>query len=154
MINLSVDRYRFFDIIGKHDSEVRIYSSTYDLETVVRECIDFLCSLNETPDVLSGQKRIKVFLLSRGPCFNVDGFYFQVSQVTGAAFQCSYRNIHGTEQVYCVLPEFVEPFHAVFRFAVDDPNETTVIDGAECIAVTYPTYLRDFTALGGVFYEN
>ncbi len=48
MINLSVDRYRFFDIIGKHDSEVRIYSSTYDLETVVRECIDFLCSLNET----------------------------------------------------------------------------------------------------------
>ncbi|MBR2427343.1 MAG: 3-phosphoshikimate 1-carboxyvinyltransferase [Lentisphaeria bacterium] len=43
---------------------------------------------------------------------------------------------------------------AVAGLAVENPKETTVIDGAECIAVTYPTFIRDFTALGGVFYEN
>ena len=43
---------------------------------------------------------------------------------------------------------------AVAGFAVKNPNETTVIDGAECISVTYPGFFRDFTALGGAFYEN
>ena len=43
---------------------------------------------------------------------------------------------------------------AVAGLAVEDPKETTVIDGAECIAVTYPGFFRDFKALGAVFYEN
>ena len=43
---------------------------------------------------------------------------------------------------------------AVAGLAVENPNETTIIDGAECIAVTYPGFIRDFTSLGAVFYEN
>ena len=43
---------------------------------------------------------------------------------------------------------------AVAGFAVEDPKETTVIEGAECIAVTYPGFFRDFRELGAVFYEN
>ena len=43
---------------------------------------------------------------------------------------------------------------AVAGLAVEDPQETTVIDGAECISVTYPGFIRDFKALGAVFYEN
>ena len=60
---------------------------------------------------------LEVFLLTRRPCLNIDRFYFQVSQVTGAALQSTNRDIHGTEQVYGVLPQFVIPHHAVFRFA-------------------------------------
>lgn len=43
---------------------------------------------------------------------------------------------------------------AVAGLAVEDPQETMVIDGAECISVTYPGFFRDFKALGAVFYEN
>ena len=34
---------------------------------------------------------LKVFLLSWRPCFNIQGFHFQVCQVTRAAFQCTIR---------------------------------------------------------------
>ena len=44
----------------------------------------------------------EVFLLSWRPCFYVDRFHFQVSQVTGAAFQSTNRNIQSTEQFYGV----------------------------------------------------
>ena len=47
-------------------------------------------------------------------------FHFQVSQVTGAAFQGSYRNIHGTEQINGVLPQLVKPHLGIFRLADND----------------------------------
>ena len=43
---------------------------------------------------------------------------------------------------------------AIAGLAAADPSETTVVDGAESIAVTYPGFFEDFTALGAVFYES
>ena len=62
----------------------------------------------------------KVFLLSWGPCFYVQRFNFKVCQVTGAAFQSTYRNIQGAEQIYSVLPQFIKPHRALFWFADND----------------------------------
>ena len=42
---------------------------------------------------------------------------------------------------------------AVAGFAVADPSETTVIDGAESISVSYPGFFEDFANLGATFYE-
>ena len=47
---------------------------------------------------------LKIFLLSWGPCLYVNRFHFEICKVTGAAFQCTNRNIKGTEQVYGILP--------------------------------------------------
>ena len=47
----------------------------------------------------------KVFLLSWRPCLYIDGFYFQISQITGTAFQSTNRDIQGTEQLNSVLPQ-------------------------------------------------
>ena len=60
---------------------------------------------------------LKVFLLSWRPCFNIQGFHFQVCQVTRAAFQCTNRNIQGTKQINSVLPQFVKPHLAVLWIA-------------------------------------
>ncbi len=40
---------------------------------------------------------------------------------------------------------------AVAGFACDDPEDVTVIDDSECIAVTYPGFMEDFAALGAKF---
>ena len=63
---------------------------------------------------------LEVFLLTWGPCLNIEGFYFKVSKVTGAALKCTNRNIKRTEQIYGVLPQFVEPHFALFWFADND----------------------------------
>jgi len=42
---------------------------------------------------------------------------------------------------------------AVAGFAVADSSETTVIDGAESISVSYPGFFEDFASLGATFYE-
>ena len=77
---------------------------------------------------------LEVFLLTRRPCLNIDRFYFQVSQVTGAALQSTNRDIHGTEQVYGVLPQFVIPHHAVFRFA--DNNHLLFLELMDTVYTT------------------
>jgi len=58
----------------------------------------------------------------------------QVSQVTRAALQSTNRDIHGTEQVYGVLPQFVIPHHAVFRFA--DNNHLLFLELMDTINTT------------------
>ncbi len=52
---------------------------------------------------------LKVLLLTGAPCFDVNRFDLQVSQVAGAAFQRTNRNIQRTEQVNGVLPQLVKP---------------------------------------------
>ena len=59
----------------------------------------------------------EVFLLTWRPSFYVDGFYFQVSQVTGAAFQGTNRDVQGAEELNGVVVHFFEPFWGFFRFA-------------------------------------
>lgn len=50
MINLTLDRYKYFDIMDRHDSEVVIDDEveTYDLKDVVYDCIDFLNAYKST----------------------------------------------------------------------------------------------------------
>lgn len=43
---------------------------------------------------------------------------------------------------------------AVAGFACKNPKDTTVIEGAESIAVTYPSFLEDFQSLGAIFYQS
>ena len=47
-------------------------------------------------------------------------FTFRSAKVAGAAFQCSYRNIHGTEQIYGVLPQLIIPHGRFFRLTDND----------------------------------
>ena len=60
---------------------------------------------------------LKVFLLTRRPCLYVHRLHLQISQVAGAALQSTYRDVHGTEQVYGVLPQTIKPHLAVLRLA-------------------------------------
>ena len=60
---------------------------------------------------------LKILLLSRGPCLDVQGFHLQVCQVAGAAFQRTDRDLKRTEIVYRILPEPVIPHIGVFRLA-------------------------------------
>ena len=63
---------------------------------------------------------LKIFLLARGPCLYVHGLHFEIRQISRAALKGPHRNLHGTEQIYCVLPQFVVPFHTVLRFTYND----------------------------------
>ena len=60
---------------------------------------------------------LEVLLLTRRPCFYVYRLHLQVSQVTGAALQRTYRDVHGAEQVYGILPQTIKPHLAVLRLA-------------------------------------
>ena len=62
----------------------------------------------------------EVFLLARGPCLHVKRLHFQVGKVAGTTFQRPHRDIHRTEKVNRILPELIEPVHAVLRFADDN----------------------------------
>lgn len=42
MVNLKLDRYKYFDIMDKHDSEVCIDGKLYNLKSEAVDCIDFL----------------------------------------------------------------------------------------------------------------
>lgn len=54
MINLSSDRYKYFDIVSKHDSEVKVDDEIFDIENIVRECIGFLDKLKNDSLVNGG----------------------------------------------------------------------------------------------------
>ena len=43
---------------------------------------------------------------------------------------------------------------AIAGFACKNPKDTTVIEGAESIAVTYPAFIEDFQSLGAIFYQS
>ena len=60
---------------------------------------------------------LEVLLLTRGPCLYVHRFHLQVSQIAGAALQSTYRDVHGTEQVYGILPQTIKPHLAVLGLA-------------------------------------
>ena len=62
----------------------------------------------------------EVFLLTGRPSLNVDGFYLEVCEVTGAAFECTNGNIESTEEVNGVFPELVKPVGAFLGLADND----------------------------------
>ena len=62
----------------------------------------------------------KILLLSGRPCFYITGFYFEVCQIAGAAFQLSYRDVETAEEFYGKSPHFFIPGHGIFRFADDN----------------------------------
>ena len=77
------------------------------------------------PDLQSSSLRIsqiragsdfKVLLLSRGPSLHITGLHFQISQIAGTTFQCSYRNIQTAEEIDRILPKLIVPVHRLFRF--------------------------------------
>ena len=43
---------------------------------------------------IGAASNLKILLLTRAPCLNVIGLDLQISQISRAAFDSSYRNIH------------------------------------------------------------
>ena len=62
----------------------------------------------------------EVFLLARGPGFNVQGLDLQIGQVAGAAFQRAYGDVHAAEEFHGVVPQLIEPHGRILGLADDD----------------------------------
>ena len=63
---------------------------------------------------------LELLLLARGPGFDVERLDLQVGEVAGAAFERADGDVHGAEEIDGVVPEAVEPHHAVLGLADHD----------------------------------
>ena len=63
---------------------------------------------------------LEILLLAGRPCLYVHGLDLEVGQVARAALQGADGDIHGTEQIYGVLPQLVEPYGALLGLADHD----------------------------------
>ena len=63
---------------------------------------------------------LKIFFLPGRPGLHIAGLHFQIRQIPGAALQRPYRDIHGAEEIYRILPQSVIPEFALLRSADHD----------------------------------